>query len=50
MKANPGASGKKPDNAANRKPVPGRKKPPRQRQEKRDVPFNNPFADLLKKR
>ncbi len=49
MKKNPGASGKKPAKTTDKKPGPAGKKPQRQRQEKRNVPFNNPFADLLKK-
>jgi len=49
MKSNPGTSGKRPGNGANKKPGPGGKKPPRQKKEQRNVPFNNPFADLLKR-
>jgi uncharacterized protein len=51
MKANPGASGKKSEKTANQKPRPAGKKPrpAGQKKEQRNVPFNNPFADLLKR-
>jgi uncharacterized protein len=51
MKSNPGASGKKQGNPADKKPGPAGKKPRSggKKKEQRNVPFNNPFADLLKR-
>jgi len=51
MKATPGASGKKPGKSEDKKPGPSGKKPrPAERKkEQRNVPFNNPFAELLKR-
>jgi uncharacterized protein len=51
MKSNPGASGKKEGKAETKKPGPARKnpRPAGRKKEQRNVPFNNPFADLLKR-
>lgn len=52
MKSNPGSTGKKPENREEKKSGPARR--PKQQQqnkkkEQRNVPFNNPFAELLKR-
>jgi uncharacterized protein len=51
MKSNPGSSGKKNGKSADREPgaAPKKHRSGGQKKEQRNVPFNNPFADLLKR-
>ena len=55
MKSAPGVHGKKAETSAEKKSRPpankpkGQDKTPRQQKEQRNMPFNNPFADLLKR-
>ena len=55
MKSAPGVQGKKAETSPEKKSVPPTNKPkaqekaPHQKKEQRNAPFNNPFADLLKR-